>query len=358
MKPSQLLAALERLIPVGMTTWIWGPPGVGKSDIVREAAARLKRPVIDVRCVTLDPVDLRGIPHVNGGGLTHWAPPSFLPRGESNAVLFFDELAQAPQLVQAACLQLTLDRRIGEYELPKDVTVIAASNRQEDRAGTHRVITPLLNRFVHLHIEVSHEDFHNWAVMTGVNPLVRGFLSWKHDLLHKFDPAKRNDLAFPTPRSWSFVSRILPACSIADRQEIVAGAVGAAAAAEFCAYCEMATKLPDPLAILKDPDTAPVPSDEPSVMYALINALTEVFRGDRSLYGAVAKYSLRMPTEWGVKFMRDCTKVDAKVLTSKEGQAWVAQNNDAILGAPSSPEPHRPGGESPHGRFRQRVVRW
>ena len=102
-------------------------------------------------------------------GRAEWCPPAFLPR-TGDGVLFLDELAQAPPLVQAACLQLVLDRRLGEYELPAGWAVMAASNRQEDRAGTHRLISPLLNRFVHLDLEVSLDDWQAWERLAWLAP--------------------------------------------------------------------------------------------------------------------------------------------------------------------------------------------
>src|SRR5205085_3221785 len=170
---------------------------VGKSSLIRQAARDLSLAVCDVRAVLLDPVDLRGLPTLKDGA-AEWCPPAFLPRG-GEGVLFLDELAQAPPLVQAACLQLTLDRRVGEYELPAGWSVVAASNRQEDRAGAHRLITPLLNRFVHLDLEVSLEDWQDWAARAGVCHEVRSFLRYRPALLFQFDPGS-GQRAFPTPR--------------------------------------------------------------------------------------------------------------------------------------------------------------
>jgi MoxR-like ATPase len=156
-RPTDVTNALAALVPTRRPIYLWGPPGVGKSSLVKQAAESLKLDLIDVRATLLDPVDLRGLPRIDGESAV-WLPPAFLPRfGEG--VLFLDELAQAAPLVQSACLQLTLDRRIGKYELPDGWSVIAASNRSEDRAGTHRLISPLLNRFVHLDLEVSAEDW-------------------------------------------------------------------------------------------------------------------------------------------------------------------------------------------------------
>src|SRR5947208_2825514 len=109
------------------------PPGCGKSSVVRQAADQLGLDLIDLRVTLLDPVDLRGLPRLTDDAAV-WVPPAFLPRGGSG-VLFLDELAQAPPLVQAACLQLTLDRRLGEYALPGGWAVVAAGNRAGDRAG-------------------------------------------------------------------------------------------------------------------------------------------------------------------------------------------------------------------------------
>src|SRR5205807_8790447 len=125
--------ALGALVSTRRPVYLWGRPGVGKSSLVRQAAAVLGLGLVDVRATLLDPVDLRGLPRLVGDAAV-WCPPAFLPK-TGEGVLFLDELAQAPPLVQAACLQLVLDRRVGEYELPSGWAVVAASNRAEARAG-------------------------------------------------------------------------------------------------------------------------------------------------------------------------------------------------------------------------------
>jgi MoxR-like ATPase len=156
------MLSLASLLPTRRPVYLWGPPGVGKSGVVRQIARRASIDVLDVRAVLLDPVDLRGLLGIEGDRAL-WCPPAFLPT-DAEGVLFLDELAQAPPLVPAACLQLTLDRRVGEYLLPGGWSVVAASNRQEDLACAHCLISPLLNRFVHLDLEVSHDDWQDWAV--------------------------------------------------------------------------------------------------------------------------------------------------------------------------------------------------
>jgi MoxR-like ATPase len=157
-KPTEIRKALETLIPLQQPAFVWGAPGVGKSDTMRQVTAALNRVLIDIRAVLLDPVDLRGLPSINGDSRAHWCPPAFLPTG-GEGVLFLDELNAAPPLTQAACYQLVLDRQLGEYRLPDGWTVIAAGNRETDKAVTHRMPSALANRFVHLDFEVNLDDW-------------------------------------------------------------------------------------------------------------------------------------------------------------------------------------------------------
>ncbi len=322
MKPSDVMLALAALLPTRRPIYLWGPPGVGKSSIVRQAARNAGLDVLDVRAVLLDPVDLRGLPRIEKDSAL-WCPPAFLPRG-GDGVLFLDELAQAPPLVQAACLQLCLDRRVGEYLLPEGWSVVAASNRQEDRAGAHRLISPLLNRFVHVDLEVSHDDWQDWAVQAGIAPEVRSFLRYRPALLFQFDPTT-NQRSFPTPRSWEFVSQVLSHTPQDLLLPVVAGCVGEGPAAEFVGFARMYKELPDLDQVLAQPATTPVPR-EPAVLYALVGALVERCRnGDQALLGNFVQYATRLPDEFGVLSMRDALAINPRLIALPAAQSWLAR---------------------------------
>src|SRR4051812_42535641 len=98
MRPSDVTKALAALIPTRRPVYLWGSPGVGKSSLVRQAAENLMLDLVDVRATLLDPVDLRGLPRLDGDTAV-WLPPAFLPQ-TGDGVLFLDELAQAAPLVQ------------------------------------------------------------------------------------------------------------------------------------------------------------------------------------------------------------------------------------------------------------------
>lgn len=326
MRPSDVAQGLSALIPTQRPIFLWGPPGVGKSSLVSQGAQTLGLAVCDVRAVLLDPVDLRGIPAVNGDHRAHWCQPDFLPR-DGQGVLFLDELAQAPPLVQSACLQLTLDRKIGEYVLPDGWTVIAASNRQEDRAGAHKLISPLLNRFIHMDLEVSVDDWQAWALTAGIVPDVRSFIRFRPSLLFQFDP-QAGARAFPTPRSWEFVSQVAGVTPESLLLPIVSGCVGEGAAAEYIAFRRLYTQLPDPASVLSNPTGTTVPSD-PAVLYALSGALVERAKtaADAQL-NALGTFAGRMPAEYATLLIRDTIAVNPRCCSQPSVNQWVRTHAD------------------------------
>ena len=151
MKPSELFEALHALIAERVPLHIWGACGVGKSQIVAQVASDLGWEFLDIRAVQLDPVDLRGLPRISADK-AEWVPPKFLPTS-GNGILFLDELTSAPQMTQAGCYQLVLDRKLGEYQLPDGWVVIAAGNPASERGVHFSMPRPLRNRFVHLNLE-------------------------------------------------------------------------------------------------------------------------------------------------------------------------------------------------------------
>jgi len=327
MKPSQLTSALELLISAKQPCFIWGPPGIGKSQVVAQTANRLGLDLIDIRAVLLDPVDLRGLPHVNGDGRAHWCTPEFLPHDpKTKGVLFLDELNRAPQLVQNACLQLVLDRRIGEYILPERWVVLAAGN--DEGVGVNRMDSALRSRFQHLTAEVDLEDWSRWAVQNDIQPMVIAFLRSFPHLLHAYDKSQR---AFPCPRTWEFISRITALKPAIDlQQELYAGAIGDGPAVEYCAYARMYSQLPSIDAILLNPDTAPVPKkSEPSACFAVSAALAR--RTTDKTIGRVHKYMARMEEEYGVYAMKDAITRDSSLQTTKEFTKWAIAHQEVIF---------------------------
>jgi hypothetical protein len=273
--PKAAKRSIRKAIQTRRPVFLWGPPGIGKSDIVKQIGDDAGRQVIDVRLALWEPTDIKGIPYYNSDlGTMTWAPPQELPTdADSTAIIFLDELNSAPPAVQAAAYQLILNRKVGTYSLPKGVDIVAAGNREGDRGVTYRMPAPLANRFIHLEAKVDFDDFQEWAVLNAVHPEVVGYVGFAKQDLYDFDP-KSPSKAFATPRSWVFVSDLLKDddTDIDTLHNLIAGAVGDGLAVKFMAHRKIAGRLPKAEDILSG-KVKDLQIKEVSAMYSLTVSL-------------------------------------------------------------------------------------
>jgi len=250
--------AILKAFKVKRPVFLWGPPGIGKSEVVSEITEELGGFMIDLRMAQMEPTDIRGIPFFNKDiGKMDWAPPIDLPDEELASqypivCLFLDEMNSAAPAVQAAGYQLILNRRIGKYKLPDNVVIVAAGNRESDKGVTYRMPMPLANRFLHIEMRPDFTSWQNWAVNKGIHKDVVGYLSFAKQDLYDFD-SKSSSRAFATPRSWCFVSDLLNDEEDTDSDtlfNLVAGSVGEGLAVKFMAHRKVAGQLPEPSEIL------------------------------------------------------------------------------------------------------------
>lgn len=338
---SEIAIALPHVLAAGRAPLIWGPPGVGKSQMVAQVASTLDysipenkamaevspylaeraygkdfvgRKVFDVRLGLCSPTDLKGIPVFNTVDREAiWVNTSLFPMEpsvlaqketdlmlavralenaksngasstelldieerisrletdveqglhEQHGFLFLDEITQAASSVQGAAFGLVLDKKVGTYHLPPDTHICAAGNRIEDKAGTNKMPTPLLSRFVQFHTDIPNVDaWCEWAAEAGIQSEIMGYLKYKPNALFQFKPGKGVNAqsaqsAYPCPRTWEFVSDILQAWTAPDSKdylltEVISGSVGGEAANEFMAWLKLYHKLPSPEVVLND----------------------------------------------------------------------------------------------------------
>jgi hypothetical protein len=343
MRPSQVLSLLEREFisaSAGAHTpvMLWGPPGIGKSQLVAQLAERHSVPVVDIRLAQMEPTDLRGIPFREGAQVV-WSVPALLPdaaRHGASGILFLDELTSAPPTVTAAAYQLILDRRLGEYRVPEGWTIFAAGNRQGDRGVTYQMPAPLANRFVHFELEPDLDDWVAWAHANGIDSRLIAFIRFRPDLLFEFDPA-RTAAAFPSPRSWEFAHRALT--KFGDAPELLAealkGCVGAAAALACQAYLAHLGALPDPEAIAAGREhSVPGPVDlQYAVAAALVRHVARLAPAQRgAAIDNVLRYARRFPhRELAVMLVMDLQRVVGTPLYERaEFGEWAQALGDLI----------------------------
>ena len=345
MRPAQLVTVLEREFQAALhgqhtPVMLWGPPGVGKSQMVAQVAERHGMPMIDLRLSQMEPSDLRGIPF-RVDDQVEWAVPSMLPDAErhgNQGILFLDEITSVPPSVSAAAYQLILDRRLGAYEVPDGWAIFAAGNRQGDRGVTYTMPAPLANRFSHYDVDENLDDWVAWAYANDIDERLIGFLRFRPELLFEFDPA-HNPVAFPSPRSWEFAHRALQ--KFGDVQDLLTAAlqacVGPAAGIELSAFVENLDKLPDIDAIMRG-EKVRVPK-ETDLQYAVAAALVGRAIGARKqsnaaeLYGHILDFASSFPQrEMGVMLVSDMYRaIGQDVFNVPQFSRWANIVADVML---------------------------
>ncbi len=345
MRPAQLFMVLDREFTSterGHHTpvMLWGPPGVGKSQLVAQVAVYHDVAVIDIRLSQMEPSDLRGIPFRMGDHV-EWAVPAMLPDAHRHGrcgILFLDEITSAPPSVSAAAYQLILDRRLGAYRVPDGWAIFAAGNRQGDRGVTYTMPAPLANRFSHFEVDTNLDDWVAWAYANGIDERIIAFLRFRPELLFDFDPA-HNPVAFPSPRSWEFAHRGLQ--KFGDHPALLLGTlqacVGPAAGVELKAFVDNLDNLPNLDAIVQG-ETVPVPT-EIDLQYAVATAL--VGRAIRAkdtpdatkVYGHILDYAKRFrQREMGVMLVSDLHRAIGEALFGVPQFApWAQSISDVLL---------------------------
>lgn len=313
--------------------FMWGPPGIGKSAIARQVAADRDWKVIDFRASTRDPVALMGLPDLSEA-TTKWKVPDEFPqvaRDGAEGILFLDELNAAPPSMMAAMFGLVLDRKVGDYTLPPGWRVVAAGNRQADRAAAQRMPTALANRFAHIDVDADttggHENVHIAHFNTlGVDPILIAFLRFRPALIHKMPT--NDERAFPTPRSWEQAAKYIGKPS-ARRLSLVSGVVGEGAAAELEGFIRIYQKLPSLDLVLSNPKGAPVPEDV-AARFAISAGLAR--KVDQKSFDNAMAYMQRLPREFEIMFAVDAVRRDTKLSHTNAFTQWSVRNQDVVLG--------------------------
>lgn len=320
--------------------FLLGPSGVGKSEAVAQARKILSEKIgdpnfglIDLRLAYFDPVDFRGVPSVVDGR-TQWNPPSFFPKPGTNGILFLDEITSAPPAVQAPAYQITNDRAMGEYHLPDGWMVIAAGNRASDRGVTFNLAAPLLSRMTMIEAESSLDATIDHYITHAVRPEIIAFLKSRPDYLNERDEKINPDCAklpvgkqFATQRSWMRAAQHYLDKPPVRRRELLSGAVGERAAADFEAFLRVWETMPSIDEAFKHPDKTKVPTDAAS-RYAVSVGVS--MRLDKKNFGKGIEYLNRLPKEFCALAVKLAYKRDSSIAESADFAKWVTDNKNLM----------------------------
>lgn len=276
--------ALDVCLAAGVPVILWGPPGQGKTSVIRDLAAQQGRHLEVILASIREPQDFAGLPVV-GDGSMRLVAPDWASRlaAVGSGILFLDEVNTAPPSVQAALLRVSLDRVAGDCYLGDGTSVVSAANPPELAADGWDLAPPLANRFCHLQwslpVDVVREGFAGrWpsypvgradpdrarAAAEVERVQLGSFLTTRPELLTVVPKSSAEQgRSFPTPRSWEMVATLLGWSAAGglpaevDRV-LVQGCVGRGAAAEYLTFRDN-LDLADPEQVLADPGGTVVP---------------------------------------------------------------------------------------------------
>lgn len=341
MRPSLIPKAIDVCIKANRSLLLWGVPGVGKSQLVKQYADANGFELIDLRLSQLDPVDLRGCPKIDADELlTRWCPPDFLPRN-GKGIIFMDEITSASQATQASAYQLVLDRKLGNYSVPPEWRIIGASNNMTDRAIVNQMASPLRNRFTSIDVITHSDDWCRWAMRSDIADEVVAFIRFRPEMLNEFEPrapgpneiermkAVREARSFGTQRSWEALSDEFKVGIPKEIEaEMYTGNVGAVASAEFHAFVTNIRNMPNLDVILINPGAARVPT-EPSMKYAVSVGLAS--RATPDNFDRVMQYAIRLDPEFQSLLVRDAQYRKPEIVNTKAFLEWATTNAKDLL---------------------------
>ena len=336
MKPSELAGALTIAMEQKLNVLIKGKPGIGKTDIVKQAAEASENELIMSHPVVSDPVDYKGMPAIIN--IEGQQRAEFLPFGDLEALIeaeqptifFMDDLGQAPPAVQAAAMQLLLARQINNHKVSDHVCFIAATNNKEDKAGVSGILEPVKSRFCSIiKLDVDLEDWVSWAINKGNIPTeLIAFIRFRPNLLDDFKPTA--DLTNSScPRTVENCAKWMNANLPRELEyEVFSGAAGEGFASELMSFLKIFRQLPNPDRVLMDPEKANVPTD-PATLYAICGALAA--RASEQNMNRVVKYSNRLPDEFSVLMIRDSVKNEPQVADTRAFIDWASEHKDVLI---------------------------
>jgi len=321
--------------------FIWGAPGIGKSymvrDVAKEIAKELGREFVelnkidkakrkeieanpekyfvlyDIRLSQYDPSDLRGLPALNGQETVEWRINDWVylfSRPNIAGIIFFDELNLAPPSIQASAYQIILDRCISDTPIAKDVLIVSAGNRLEDKANVFDMPKPLQNRFLHCTLRVpSVEEWTKWAQEHNLDMRVITYLNSRPSHLFKMDE-ESNDEAFPTPRTvefWARLIRDVPDEDLNTLEKLTAIAVGTGVALEFVSFIKLRRQI-DFKDLLEHPEKLRQ-IEEVDMKYAIVSLIADYWRNSRKDMKTFAKL---------FKIIKEFPEAEFQIITLRE----------------------------------------
>lgn len=332
-KISQARDIITSYIKARLVPMLVGSPGVGKSAIIHEIAKQYNLKVIDLRLSQCDPVDLLGLPTVNGTKASYRPLDTFpiegdpIPQGYSGFLLFLDEMNGASPAVQMASYKLVLDRMVGTHKLHDKVAIVCAGNLETDNAIVQSMSTALQSRLVHLELAIDAKEWCDWAMSHDIDHRITSYIEFKPSALYTFHP-DHSDKTYACPRTWEFANRLMGHIEDSNAAAMFSGVLSEGVAREFLEFTKIYTQLPKMEDIVKAPTKVAV-SDEPSILYAITGSLAEYTTHDN--VESILQYTKRLPAEFQIIMLKSALKRHSDIQTHPAFKKWMLEFSSTFM---------------------------
>lgn len=317
--------------PRPMAICLSGPPGTGKTDTPRQVAEELGADYIALHPVLMDESELIGLgfPSADKKSAEH-LPFGYLQQmidASKLTVVSFEDMITARQSVQAACMQLILDRRVQGKKISPFVRFVLTTNRASDKSGGYGGLLEALKlRMAQLiELDVTVADWLEWAESDAGNmpAVLTSFIRWTGaESLFNFKASGNMEMS-PCPRTVANVGYLLDMGLPTDetvQYEIFKSACGAAFAAKFSGFLKIYRALPDIQLVLTNPDSVPIPGSA-DIKFAMCGYYQE--KATVHTFANIYKYMKRLGQEFLAFFMQSVIRRKPELSNLPEYQQWV-----------------------------------
>ena len=266
-----------------------------------------------------------------------------LDSGKKYVIVILDELAACNDDMQKTLAPMLDkgDRRLGDFQIPDNVIVVATGNRVRDRAGSKNLLQHLVNRCDLIELVIDHSEFIQHHKENGGHPLVIACAEANTDW---FEESPTEYRSFCTYRSATAVSDLLFAFEklnpewdgliARELQTSISYKIGVKAASVLQVVSrDVLHDIPSAEDIMQFPDRANVPNNTGYQMFAVNRAIANLTERDSEAANNVFTYIARcrpdLQISLGVKLCKAATRKGLS-LSSDIANSFMIKHHDLL----------------------------
>ena len=236
---------------------LMGPPGIGKTAIVEQAAAECGTGMLSYAMTHHTRQSAIGLPelvtHQYEGKkytVTEYTMSEIVASvyvymeqtGYREGVLFLDEINCASETLAPVMLQLLQFKKFGTHKVPEGWIIVAAGNPPEYNKSVREFDVVTLDRIKMIHVEPDYQVWKEYAVNAAVHPAVISYLEARKEHFYRIESTV-SGRQFATPRGWEDLARLIEVYEklgkTVDREVTAQYIENPRIAKDFAAYLEL-----------------------------------------------------------------------------------------------------------------------